>query len=149
MSVTEADPRIRNSPVYWFAVMEDARRLGQFTRAEQARRELERLGVRVRYRPPYGRAPPVGVNIPSSSVRGYTVRDIARRYRVGEDKVRNWIKRGELSAIDTADKRRARPRYVILPEALVTFERGRQAATPRVPKPKRTKRVELVDFYPD
>jgi hypothetical protein len=45
----EIDSTIRNSPVYWFAVMEDARQLGQFARVEQARRELARLGVRVRY----------------------------------------------------------------------------------------------------
>ena len=56
------------------------------------------------------------------SARGLTVREIARRYRVGEDKVRLWIRRGELRAINTSEALCGRPRWVIPPEALVGFE---------------------------
>jgi hypothetical protein len=79
---------------------------------------------------------------------GLTVRDVARRYRVSPDKVRLWIKSGILAAINTADKRCGRPRFVVLPEALTAFERSRQAAAPPQPA-KRRKRVAIIDFFPD
>jgi len=78
---------------------------------------------------------------------GATVREVARRYRVSADKVRGWIGRGELAALNTADARCGRPRYVMTPEALAEFEHRRLVAPP--PKPQRRKRVEAVDFYPD
>jgi len=84
----------------------------------------------------------------SATPRGLTVRDVARLYRVGEDKVRGWIRRGELAALNTADVRCARPRYVVTPEALERFERSRSAAPPPKP-PRRRKRTQLVDYYPD
>jgi excisionase family DNA binding protein len=84
-----------------------------------------------------------------SPVHGFTTADVARRLRVGEDKVRGWIKRGELSAINTSDRRCARPRFVVTAEALAAFERQRAAATPDVPKPKRRKRTTEIDYYPD
>ena len=79
---------------------------------------------------------------------GLTVRDVARRYRVSPDKVRAWIRRGELAAINTASILCGKPRFVIAPEALEHFERGRQAALP--PKsPRRRKRRVVTDYYPD
>jgi transposase len=82
----------------------------------------------------------------ADTAAGLTVADVARRYRVGEDKVRGWIRRGELAAINTADRRCARPRYVVTAESLEQFERGRQVATP--PKPaKRRKRTTQVDYF--
>lgn len=80
---------------------------------------------------------------------GLTVADVAKRFRVSPDKVRTWIRRGDLPAINTADRRCARPRFVVTPESLAAFERRRQAATPNAPKPKRRKRTALVDYYPD
>jgi hypothetical protein len=81
------------------------------------------------------------------SPTGLTVRDVARRYRVGEDKVRSWIARGELAAVNTSATLCGRPRFVVLPEHLAAFER-RRAATPP-PRPPRRKRTARVDFYPD
>ena len=80
--------------------------------------------------------------------RGFTVADIAARHRVGEDKVRGWIKRGELFAINTADSRCGKPRFVVLPESLAEFERGRSTAPPPKP-PRRRKKTSQVDYYPD
>jgi hypothetical protein len=79
---------------------------------------------------------------------GFTVADVARRHRVSPDKVRRWIHRGQLQAINTADARCAKPRFVILPEHLVTFERNRAAGPP--PKPaRRKKQTTMVDYYAD
>jgi hypothetical protein len=43
------EEEIRNSPAYWFAVMEAARNSGRFVTAQQALDELRRLGVHVRF----------------------------------------------------------------------------------------------------
>jgi transposase len=84
------------------------------------------------------------------SMRGYTVADVAQRYRVSPDRVRAWIRRGELKGLNTRDLRCGRPRFVVTHESLADFERSRQAATPEAPKPKRRKRMpEFEDFYPE
>lgn len=82
--------------------------------------------------------------------RGLTVREVALLYRVGYAKVRKWIDRGELVAINTAMVLCGNPRWLILPEALLEFER-RRASTPP-PKPamrRRMRAAKLVDYYPD
>jgi hypothetical protein len=79
---------------------------------------------------------------------GLTVREVARRYRVGEDKVRGWIARGELAAVNTASALCGRPRWVVLPESLTEFERRRKGGTPPKQKPRR-RRPEIKDYYPD
>jgi hypothetical protein len=79
---------------------------------------------------------------------GLTVREVARRFRVSPDKVRAWITRGELAAINTATALCGKPRFVILPDALNAFERGRQAGPPPKP-PRRRKGTPVFDYYPD
>lgn len=49
MAVTEQDSDIRDSTVYWFVTLEEARRRGLFRRAEQAQAELERLGIFIKF----------------------------------------------------------------------------------------------------
>ncbi len=68
------------------------------------------------------------------SVAGLTVRDLARRFRVNPDKVRLWIRRGELRAVNTATARCGRPRWVGSPDALAEFERRRTSGPP--PRPR-------------
>jgi excisionase family DNA binding protein len=81
-------------------------------------------------------------------VAGMTVSDVARRLRVGEDKIRAWIRRGELAAINTASSLCVRPQLRITPEALAVFERRRTAGPP--PKPQRRRRQSATkDYYPD
>ena len=79
---------------------------------------------------------------------GLTVPEFATRYRVSRDKVRVWIDRGELRAVNTADARCGKPRWVILPDALAAFEKRRAGGPP--PKPaRRRKRTYSVDYFPD
>jgi hypothetical protein len=44
------DPCVRDSPVYWFTLLEAARRYGDYSTAAEADRELRRLGVQVSHR---------------------------------------------------------------------------------------------------
>jgi hypothetical protein len=41
---------VQDEPVYWFVLLEKARHRGAFDEAARAVRELERLGVSVRFR---------------------------------------------------------------------------------------------------
>jgi transposase len=86
--------------------------------------------------------------VASEVAAGFTVADIARRYRVGEDKVRTWIRHGELRAINTATVLRGKPRWVIPPDALSEFEKRRAGGPPPSP-PRRRRRSTEIDFYPD
>jgi hypothetical protein len=79
---------------------------------------------------------------------GKTVREFARRYRVSADKVRAWIALGELTAVNTASRLCGKARWVITPEALAEFEKGRQGGP--TPKPQGRRRQAVgIDFYPD
>jgi transposase len=82
------------------------------------------------------------------TARGLTVADVAARYRVSPDKVRLWISKGELAAVNTAAALCGRPRWVVSAEALVAFERRRAGGQP--PKPqRRRRRATMVDYYAD
>jgi hypothetical protein len=85
--------------------------------------------------------------MPDTLTAGLTTADVARRYRVGEDKVRAWIKAGELAAINTAAVACAKPRYVVTPDALATFERAR--AVGPAPQTARKRKTKVKDYYPD
>jgi len=54
--------RPENSPVAWFVVLERARQTNDFELAAQARRELERLGVKVAYKPTHTKQAGKGVD---------------------------------------------------------------------------------------
>jgi hypothetical protein len=80
--------------------------------------------------------------------RGLTTADVARRYRIGEDKVRALIQAGELRAINTASALCGKPRWVVTPEALADFEK-RRAGGPTPKAPRRRQPAGAVDFFPD
>jgi len=82
---------------------------------------------------------------------GFTVADLARRWRIGQAKVRALIQRGELDALNLAATRCGRAQYRITPEAVDQFERRRSVAKPAKTKRTRQRRAEKCweDFYPD
>ena len=48
-NTADPPPEVRDSPTYWFVVLDAARLRGQYDLAAEADRELRRLGVRVTY----------------------------------------------------------------------------------------------------
>jgi hypothetical protein len=84
-----------------------------------------------------------------AALRGHTPNELAKLLRVGPDRVRAWIKSGELPAVNVAVARCGKPRFVVLPHQLAEFTRRRAAGT--VPKPPKRRRppAGAVDYYPD
>jgi hypothetical protein len=85
-------------------------------------------------------------HIPAS---GYSVADLCRRWKVGADKIRTLIRRGELIATNLALDISARPQWRITPESVEAFELRRSSEP--APKPQRRRRRQPVvrDYYPD
>jgi hypothetical protein len=79
-------------------------------------------------------------------LRGFSVAELCRRWKVGADKVRGWIDRGELAALNTASNLCSRPRYVITPEALEAFERGERATGPK-PRRSRGRKPRVPEMF--
>jgi hypothetical protein len=82
-----------------------------------------------------------------SNDRGWTPNELAQLLRVSPDKIRDWIRRGEKPAINTATARCGKPRFIVLPHHLQEWERSRRAAAPKSP-PRRRRQAETVDYYP-
>jgi hypothetical protein len=78
---------------------------------------------------------------------GYTVADLCRRWKVGADKIRGFLRRGELVGVNVATNLSGRPQWRITRESVEQFEKRRTSAPP--PKPPRRKRQpHFVDYYP-
>jgi hypothetical protein len=75
--------------------------------------------------------------------RALTPPAVAKRYGVNVHRVLGWIAKGELAAVNVGDG--TRPRWRIMPDALMDFER-RRAATPP-PPPRRAKNRETYTRY--
>jgi hypothetical protein len=72
----------------------------------------------------------------------------ARRLRVG--KVLTWIRRGELRAINCAERPRARPRWRVSAEALSEFDAARSnriLITPAQPRATRGRWAEVTEYF--
>jgi excisionase family DNA binding protein len=81
--------------------------------------------------------------------RGHTVPELARTLRVSRDKIRAWIRAGQLEAINTAAARCRKPRYVVLPHQLEAFVKRQKAGSPERPaRARRKKPADFVDYYP-
>ncbi len=79
---------------------------------------------------------------------GYSVADLCARWKVGQDKIHGFIRRGELVAVNVATNLAGRPQWRITPESVAVFEQRRTSAPP--PKVKRAKRrPDVVDYFPD
>src|SRR5262249_45832955 len=84
----------------------------------------------------------------ATATRGSTVCELAQLLRVSPDKIREWIRSGELAAITTSTKGKAR--YLVLPRDLEKFLAGRAVVPPETKAPPRRKRRQpgLTDYYP-
>jgi len=86
---------------------------------------------------------------PDISFQGFRVADLCRRWRVGPDKVRAFLRRGELIGVNLAINLSARPQWRISPESVELFERRRSSAPLPKPTSRRRRRPKEVDYYPD
>jgi excisionase family DNA binding protein len=77
-----------------------------------------------------------------------TPRELAKLLRVSADRVRGWIRSGQLHAIDVATPRCGKSRFIILPHHVSEFERARRAG-PAPKSVRRRKRTCFVDYFPD
>jgi hypothetical protein len=77
----------------------------------------------------------------------FSVRGFARYYRIGEGKVRAWIRTGELVAVNVSSSP-GKPQWRITARSIEQFERRRSSAP--LPKAPRRRRVpDEIDFLPD
>ena len=79
--------------------------------------------------------------------RTLSPQEIAKRHRVGVEKVINWIKKGELSAFDVGTVRGSqRPRFRVTESALENFEKNRTVVAPP-PRARRRRRDTSIREY--
>ena len=78
---------------------------------------------------------------------GFTLRALSRRWKIGLGKIRTWIRRGELPALNVSDSP-AKPQWRVTAASVETFER--QRASGPVPKvPRRKKMKDEIDYFQD
>jgi hypothetical protein len=83
-----------------------------------------------------------------TSPPGYSVADLCQRWKVGADKIRAFLRRGELIGVNIATNLAARPQWRITAESVERFERRRSSAPPPTP-PTRRRRQQIIDYFPD
>jgi hypothetical protein len=85
---------------------------------------------------------------PKIPASGLSVAAFCKRYYVGADKVRAWIKNGTLLAINVAADLASKPQWRITPESVEAFEQRRSSEpTPQAPRRKR-RQATVRDYYP-
>jgi hypothetical protein len=75
---------------------------------------------------------------------------LARAWRINVGKILDWIRGGELSAINLAARQGGRPRYRISAEAIRDFELRRTVVPPPQPvtRRRRTRRDDsVIQFF--
>jgi hypothetical protein len=75
----------------------------------------------------------------------WTPPEIAKRWRVSEDKVLALIRSGRLRAFDVASPGSSRPRWRVPLDALLAFEAGR--APVEAPKKRRRREASVIEFF--
>ena len=83
--------------------------------------------------------------------RSLTPPEVAKRFAVSVKKVVEWIRDGELPALNLARRNCSRPRYTITPESLAAFERSRSvvpdgATEPKIGRLRRRAEPEVKQF---
>ena len=73
--------------------------------------------------------------------------EVAERYRVSADKVRDWIVSGQLRAIDISTKPGiGRPRWRIHATDLIAFENSR-TVNPSVKPTRRRRKADVIEYF--
>ena len=83
--------------------------------------------------------------VPTSA---YSVAQLARRWMVSRDKVRTFISRGELRAINLATVLARKPQWRVTPEEVAQFELRRSSSAPVKSAPRRRQPAGARDYYP-
>lgn len=80
----------------------------------------------------------------------YTPPELASQWGVSPDKVRAWIRAGDLAATDVSTTQGGRPRYLISQAAIAALESRRTIQAPPEPPPRRSRRDEedgVIEFF--
>jgi helix-turn-helix protein len=72
---------------------------------------------------------------------------IARRFGVEPAKVLSWIRCGDLSAINMAERLNGRPRWRVSQSSLDSFLVARTSRPAQKTMPRRRKRPEVTEFF--
>jgi transposase len=84
----------------------------------------------------------VSIALPVAPARFYTVAALMERYGVGGKIIVDWIRRGELHAVDVSKRRGSKkPRFRVSPAALERFEAAR-STTSAVNMPRARRRAK-------
>lgn len=83
-------------------------------------------------------------------MKTFRVSDLTARFGVAEHTILQWIRSGELRAINAARRPGTRPSWRISEEALAAFEAAR-SSQPEPPQKKRRKKATagVQQFYPE
>ena len=79
-----------------------------------------------------------------------TPSEVAKAWGVSPDKILNWIRSGELRAINVASNRSGRPRYRIDVNDLKDFENRREVFSSPKPPPRRQRSPrddDVIEFF--
>lgn len=79
--------------------------------------------------------------------RMWTVPELIEHFRVGADKVVEWIRSGQLAALDVRSNGK-RAQYRVSPEALAAFEASRLVvATPKPVGRGRKRKANVTEYF--
>jgi hypothetical protein len=87
--------------------------------------------------------------VPDSIRSGFSVADLCRRWKVGPDKIRMFLRRGDLVGVNVATSLCAKPQWRITAESVEAFERQRSSVPPPPPPARRKRQTGQIDYYPD
>ncbi len=78
----------------------------------------------------------------------FTPPELARYWGVSPDKIRNWIRSGELEAVNQVARQGGRPRYRISREAVEKFEARRSVqVVPARPRRRPKKSDDVIEYF--
>lgn len=78
---------------------------------------------------------------------GYNVADLCRRWKIGADKVRGFLRRGELVGVNVAASLAGKPQWRITAESVAAFEQRRSSVPPPRTKRAKAKTADVGNWY--